>query len=124
MDRRLIERALGVPDAIVLVENRERAGAAKLAELLEEPLLASADVATKLESWLAHFASQAEGGVLDGLLGGFEPAEDAAKRLASLGPADGFGWDLSHRLTSALVEAVQTFVTLHPFKDEAGHYFS
>ena len=124
MDELLLYRSLGVPDIITGVDTRKRAATAEVGVLLGEDRLISGDYPDRVGMWLTHVASKGQEGHLDGLLGGYESPEDVAERLANQGSPAEFSWDIALRLNTALLKAVQAFVRAHPFKDEAGHYFS
>jgi hypothetical protein len=126
MDKNLIYRAIGVPDAITIDDNRDRAAIARLAQgagFDVETLWTGGDaLGTRLATLLAYAVTLAESGQLDGLVGGFEAPERTTERLTREMP----GFDLSdaEQLGAFLVRAIASFVQAHPFVDATGHYFA
>ncbi len=126
MEKKLIYRAIGVPDAITIDDNRDRAAIARLAQgagLDVETLWTGEDgLGARLAILLAYVVTLAESGQLDGLVGGFEATERTTERLT--GAMRGFDLSDAERLSAFLVAAIESFVQAHPFVDTTGHYFA
>jgi hypothetical protein len=126
----LVERALGVPDAITDPVHRRRAACFHLADRAKVSLRAQADF-DQSEQFLALAAvlksvtARLDAGHLDGLIGdyGFDDIDELATRTAKTVQSYPGDWETLLQTTHALLESLRDYVRAHPFTDENGRPF-
>lgn len=128
-NERLIYRCLGVPDMLT-DDSRLRAAAQRLAEAAGLDVTVDPNVSHQSQVRLADAASViarasdlVAAAELDGFIGNFGYRDDDWYASLITRRIDLHVYEQGQRCAQALLERLRTYITSHPFEDDAGRPF-